>query len=50
MKQYVKTLNTDDDSFKYTCRQFPDSNKEKLKQGIFDDAEIRQPGMDAKFV
>ena len=42
MKQFVKALNQNGDSFKYIGTKFLGSTIEKLKAGIFDDPQIRK--------
>ena len=41
MKQFVKALNKDGDSFKYICTKFSGSTIEKLKAGIAYVPQIR---------
>ena len=42
MKQFVKALDNNGGSFKYSCRFFPGLSLEKLKAGIFDGPQIRK--------
>jgi len=49
MKQFVKALNNDSDSFKYICTKFPGSTIEKSKAGIFDGPQIRTSINDCNF-
>ena len=40
IKQFVKVLHNDGDTFKYICRLFPTLTIEKLKAGIFDGPQM----------
>ena len=42
MKQFVKTLDKEGDSFQYICSAFPGLSHEKVKAGVFDGPHIRQ--------
>ena len=42
MKQFVKALSAESDSFKYLCDAVPGIAIEKLKAGIFDGSQIRK--------
>ena len=41
-KQFVKALNKENDYFKYLCESFPGLSEEKVKAGIFDEAQMRK--------
>ena len=50
MKQFVKDLEKDGNCFKYIFMKFPSLTLEKLKDGVFDEPQIRKLKKDANFV
>lgn len=49
MKQFVKALPKDGNTFKYLCLSFPTLSDAKLKEGIFTGPNIRKLLKDAEF-
>ena len=49
MKQYVKTIPKDGDSFKYLFKKFPGLSEAKLKERIFVGPDIRKLMKDKEF-
>ena len=50
IKQLMKALDKDGESFKYICRSFPGLSIEKRKAGIFDGPDIRKLMQDENFI
>jgi hypothetical protein len=50
MKQFVKAIDSDDESFAYLSRKFSRLGTEKLEAGIFDGVQIRHLIKDPNFV
>ncbi|GBL90588.1 hypothetical protein AVEN_179491-1 [Araneus ventricosus] len=49
MKQFVKALPKEGESFKYLCDQFPGLSETKLKEGVFIGPDIRKIMKDENF-
>ena len=49
MKQFVKALDKENDSFKYLSEKFSRLSDAKIKEGVFDGPQIRSLMTDEKF-
>ena len=50
MKQFVKTLDKEQDCFRYLQEKFPTISDAKLKESIFDGPQIRRLFEDGRFI
>ncbi|KAJ4442254.1 hypothetical protein ANN_12120 [Periplaneta americana] len=49
MKNFVKALDTDSDTFWYLCNKFPELSYAKMKEGVFKGPQMRKTIADSHF-